>query len=161
MSNQDTSADALRDDLGEFSSIVCFKAVVVGVEDALGKRAAAVALKAAGRKRGHQIIESLDLAGRAPEPDTTQEMLSSALGVGGTRLCLVDQVDQDGSTFRVYTRETVCSAGEPQGSDRQCTYTLGAIHGAMEALYGVKLRGKHTVSVLRGGDHDIFEFEPR
>jgi hypothetical protein len=38
-------------ELGDFSSIVCFKAVVVGIEDALGEKVAAIALIAAGRIR--------------------------------------------------------------------------------------------------------------
>ncbi len=38
----------LRQTLGNFSSIVCFKAAIVGMEDALGERAAAIALIAAG-----------------------------------------------------------------------------------------------------------------
>ena len=43
----------LRPELGDFNSIICFRAVVVGREEALGERAAAVALKAAGRARVH------------------------------------------------------------------------------------------------------------
>ena len=38
----------LRPTLGDFSSIVCFKSAVVGIEDALGEKAAAIALIAAG-----------------------------------------------------------------------------------------------------------------
>ena len=151
-------SEELRPDLGNFSSIVCFKAVVVGVEQALGVRAAAVALKAAGRARGHQLAESLGLDGTNPEPEAAQKALFDALGPEGTRLCVVDKVEREDDVYRVHTRETICSAGEPQGSDRQCTYTLGAIHGAMESLYGVKLRGKHIDCVLRGGTHDVFEF---
>ncbi|HBY77432.1 MAG TPA: hypothetical protein DEG47_10655, partial [Cyanobacteria bacterium UBA11148] len=57
-----------------------------------------------------------------------------------------------------YTRETVCSAGEPQGSSRQCTFTLGAIQGFLEAFLGKRLRGIQTESVLRGGNYDILEY---
>ena len=149
----------LRPELGDFSSIVCFKAVVVGMEEALGEKTAAVALKAAGRKRGKNLVQSLGLAGSTADLSVVAASLNDAIGAKGTRLCAVDKIEQDGSVLRVYTRETVCSAGEPDGSKRECTFTLGAIHGAVEAVTGRKLKGKHTGSVLRGATHDIFEFD--
>jgi predicted hydrocarbon binding protein len=150
---------ALRPGLGDFSSIVCFKSVVVGMEEALGERTAAVALKAAGRKRGKQLVEKLGLTGAGGDLNTVAEQLNNAVGLNGTRLCVVDRIESENETIRVFTRETVCSAGEPQGAARECTFTLGAIHGALEAVTGRKLKGKQTGSVLRGQTHDIFEFE--
>ena len=44
--------NTLRAHLGDFNSIICFRAVVTGIEDALGPRAAMIALVAAGRTRG-------------------------------------------------------------------------------------------------------------
>lgn len=149
----------MRPDLGDFSSIVCFKAVVVGMEEALGEKTAAVALKAAGRKRGKNLVKSLGLEGASQDMDAVAKALDAAVGKAGTRLCAVDRIEEEGSAIRVYTRETVCSAGEPDGSKRECTFTLGAIHGAIEAVTGRKLKGKHTASVLRGGTHDVFEFD--
>lgn len=151
---------SIRPNLGDFSSIVCFKALVVGVEETLGSGAANVALKSAGRKRGHSLVASLGLTGAAPAPDAIAKALDAAIGVNGTRLCQVDAVERDGDNFVVRLSETVCSAGEPQGSDRQLTFTLGAVHGAIEALYNVKLRGKQTESVLRGGTHDVVTLTP-
>jgi predicted hydrocarbon binding protein len=150
---------ALRPELGDFSSIVCFKAVVVGMEEALGERTAAVALKAAGRKRGKNLVTSLGLAGTNPNLEDLSKALDNAVGAAGTRLCRVDKIEEDGEKLRVYTSETVCSAGEAPGAARECTFTLGAIHGALEAATGRKLKGKQTGSVLRGAGHDIFEFE--
>ncbi|MCB9760041.1 MAG: hydrocarbon-binding protein [Alphaproteobacteria bacterium] len=153
----------LRKELGDFSSIVCFRAVVTGMEDALGARAAAVALKAAGRKRGHDLVASLGLSGAGANGDfdAMQKKLHAALGEDGTRLCMIDRMAADGEDVIVHTRETICSADEPQGSSRECTYTLGAVHGAVEELTGRKFRGKQIGSVLRGQDHDIFRFTPR
>ncbi|MCB9766323.1 MAG: hydrocarbon-binding protein [Alphaproteobacteria bacterium] len=153
----------LRPALGDFSSIVCFRAVVTGMEDALGARAAAVALKAAGRKRGHDLVASLGLTGAGSSGDfeAMQQSLDQAVGVDGTRLCAIDHIEADGEDLIVHTRETICSADEPQGSSRECTYTLGAVHGAVEELTGRKFRGKQIGSVLRGQDHDIFRFTPR
>ncbi|MEZ4320317.1 MAG: hypothetical protein R3F61_22750 [Myxococcota bacterium] len=151
-----------RPTLGDFSSIVCFRAVVVGMEEALGKRAALVSLKAAGRLRGAQLVESLGLTGKGPDDSVAlAKALDDALGAQGTRLCYVPRVDRDGENFTVYLKETICSADEPMGSDRELSFTFGALHGAIEALYGVKLRGKQTGSVLRGQDFDIISLEPR
>jgi len=42
----------------------------------------------------------------------------------------------------------------------KCTYTMGAIWGAIESIMGKKMQAKHTESVLRGGSHDVFELTP-
>lgn len=150
----------LRQDLGDFSSIICFKAVVVGVEEALGEKTAAIALVAAGRQRGKKLAEDLHLVGKGAEMslEEVSEKVRYGLGKDGTRLCVVDQLVQEGDVYKVYTRETICSAGEPEGSSRQCTFTLGAIQGFLEAFLGKRLRGQHTESVLRGGSHDVLEY---
>jgi hypothetical protein len=157
------STTSLRPEIGDFSSIVCFKAVVVGMEDALGNMAAAISLKAAGRMRGAAVATALGFGTTETSLPEAQEALDKALGVRGTRLCAVDRIEQaagaDGAdVYRVYLRETICSAGEPQGSARELTFTLGAVHGALEVLLRRKLRGKQIGSVLRGQSHDIIEF---
>ncbi len=151
---------SLRPTLGDFSSIICFRALVTGTEEALGAAAAGVTLKAAGRKRGKVIVKSLGLSNSNPDPGKIVATLNAAIGADGTKLCIVDEVQRIGDGgFLVKLSETICSAGEPQGSERQLTFTLGAIHGAVEELYGVKIRGKQTESVLRGGKHDAITFE--
>ena len=52
-----------REDLGDFSSVVCFKAVITGVEDTLGKEAAGVVFTRAGKVRGKNLVNDLNLAG--------------------------------------------------------------------------------------------------
>ncbi|MBD2102212.1 hydrocarbon-binding protein [Leptolyngbya sp. FACHB-261] len=151
---------SVRQELGDFNSIVCFKALVVGIEDTLGKKAAAVGLIAAGRQRGKTIVEELNLAGKNADLSTLAQALNQAVGKQGTRLCIIRKIEAVGDVLRVYAAETVCSAGEPQGSDRQCTFTLGAVWGALEAALGQRYRGKHVESVLRGSDCDVFEFQP-
>ncbi|TYQ28459.1 hypothetical protein PseudUWO311_05600 [Pseudanabaena sp. UWO311] len=149
----------MRNELGDFSSIVCFKAVVVGTEEALGEKAAAIALISAGRNRGKQVAEQLGLTGKGIANAEIVPKLQAALGKDGTRLCIIDKIVESGETILAYCRETICSAGEPQGSPRKLTFTLGAVQGVLEKVTGKRLRGKQTESVLRGGSHDVIEFE--
>lgn len=152
--------NALRTELEDFSSIVCMKSVVTGVEEALGEKAAAIALITAGRKRGKNLAQELDLVGKGTTMtlQEIQDKANHAVGKEGTRLCIIDKVEQEGEIYKIYTRETICSFNESEGSSRECTYTLGAIQGFLEALLGKRLRGKQIASVLRGGTHDVLEF---
>ncbi len=152
--------NAERTELGNYSSVVCLKAIVVGVEEALGEKAAAIALISAGRQRGKTLAQELDLVNKSDvmSLEDIAVKVSHVLGKDGTRLCVVDKIEQDGDTYKVYTRETICSAGEDEGSPRQCTFTLGAIQGFLESFLNKRLRGKHTQSVLRGDDYDVLEY---
>jgi hypothetical protein len=151
-------ANDIRQELGDFSSIICFKALVVGIEEALGAKAAKIALITAGRQRGKSLAKSLGLSNQAADWAEVTQLLQNALGPDGTRLCLVNNILQDDETFKVYCQETICSALEKPGSDRNLGYTLGAIQGAIEEITGKRLRGKQIESVLRGSDHDVIEF---
>ncbi|NJL23471.1 MAG: hypothetical protein HC895_25875 [Leptolyngbyaceae cyanobacterium SM1_3_5] len=151
-------ATIIRSDLGNFSSIVCFKAVVVGVEEALGEKAAAIALIAAGRARGKQVAIQLSLTERNVSLAEMAPILNSILGKEGTRLCIIDRI-VEGENIKVFCRETICSAGEAEGSNRQLTYTLGAIQGVLEQLTRKRLRGKQVESVVRGSTHDVIAYE--
>jgi hypothetical protein len=152
-------ANQLRTELGDFSSIICFRALVTGTEEALGEKAAAIALIAAGRNRGKQVAEQLGLVGKGLEFTGIVDLLQAALGKDGTRLCIIDKIADTGESIKVYCRETICSAGEPQGSPRKLTFTQGAVQGVVESVTGKRLRGKQIESVLRGGSHDVVEFE--
>jgi hypothetical protein len=148
-----------RSELGQFSSIVCFKAIVTGAEEALGEKAAMITLIAAGRVRGKQLAAQLGIAGKGTSLQELVPLLQKALGKDGTRLCIVDKIEEIGESIKVYCRETICSAAEPQDSPRKLTFTLGAIQGVIEAVMGKRLHGKQTDSVLRGGSHDVIEYE--
>ncbi len=152
-------SNQLRSELGDFSSIVCFKAVVVGIEEALGEKAAAIALISAGRQRGKHVATQLGLTGTDLASENLIGVLQTALGKEGTRLCIIEKIVQTGESITVYCRETICSAGEPEGSPRKLTFTLGAIQGVLEQISGKRLRGKQIESVLRGSGHDVIEFE--
>lgn len=149
----------IRENLGSFSSIVCFKAVITGMEDALGEKATSIALISAGRSRGKQLAASLGLSRSSMDLGQVALLLDKAVGKEGTRLTAVNKIEKEGELIRVYCSETICSAGEEIGSPRKCTFSLGAIQGALEEITGYRLQGKHTESVLRGGQFDVFEFK--
>ena len=149
----------IRQELGDFSSIVCFKAAIVGIEEALGKKAATIALVAAGRQRGKGLAESLGLSGKPADWGEVTQLLQKALGREGTRLCLIHKITEEDEGFKVYCQETVCSSMELQGSSRVLSYTLGAIQGVLEEITGKRLRGHQIESVLRGGNYDVIAFE--
>jgi predicted hydrocarbon binding protein len=153
-----SNALSSRPTLGQFSSIVCFKAVITGMEEALGEKATAIALIAAGRTRGKNLVQSVGLSNSTTDWVTIADKLNQAVGANGTHLTAIDKIVEDGGKIKVYCSETICSAGEPQGSSRMCTFTLGAVWGAVSEITGKKLRGTHTESVLRGGSNDVFEF---
>ena len=111
-----------------------------------------------GRARGKNIAKELGLTDTSIPMDIVADKLTHALGKDGTRLCKVDKIVAEGDVIKVYTSETLCSAGEVEGSPRKCTFTLGAVWGAVEQVKGKRYQGKHTESVLRGGSNDVFEF---
>lgn len=116
---------------------------------------------AAGRSRGKQLARELGLSGIANDLNAIAATMNEVLGVRGTRLCIIDKIESAGrDRLLVYCRETVCSADEPQGSERQLSYTLGAVQGVLEEVTGKRLRGRQTASVLRGGTHDVVELTP-
>ncbi|MGB3756745.1 MAG: hydrocarbon-binding protein [Rivularia sp. (in: cyanobacteria)] len=150
----------LRNELGDFSSIICFKAAITGMEEALGEKATAIALIAAGRSRGKNLAKELGLSGTSLDWATIADKMDFALGINGTKLCKIDSIVEEADVIKVATAETLCSAGEPEGSPRKCTFTLGAVWGALEEITGKRLKGTHIESVLRGGSNDVFEFAP-
>jgi len=152
---------AMRENLGDYSSIVCLKALVVGLENILGENGARVNLVLAGRIRGQTLVRDLGLSNTEKPLAEWFMVIKNALGKNGTRLCELVRIEEDGDILRVYLSETVCSAGEEQGSARRLTFTLGAILGAVEEAIGKKFTAKQTGSVLRGQDYDIIDLQER
>ena len=152
---------AVRQDLGDFSSIVCLKAMIVGVEETLGVPTTESILIKAGRSRGNKVAHDLGVVGSSDALKDLEVKMNQAVGKQGTRLCKVEKIVTEGDMIKVYAAETVCSAGEPQGSPRRCSFTLGVVWGALEVVLDKRLNGKHTESVLRGSNYDVFEFTPK
>ncbi len=151
----------LRKELGDFNSIICFRALITGIEDALGPRAAMIALLSAGRARGRNLAKELGLSNATANYSEISDLMNSVLGIQGTRLCIIDRIESpEVNVLLVYCRETVCSADEAPGSSRELSYTMGAIQGVLEEVTGKRLRGKQVESVLRGGTHDVIQLTP-
>jgi predicted hydrocarbon binding protein len=150
----------LREELGDFGSIVFLKSILTGIEEAIGEKTAAIALISAGRNQGKNLVEELDLVnkGGTSSLEEIKEEINKILGKEGSRLCIIDKIEQEGRVYTVYAKETFCSSGEPKDSSRKCTYTLGIIQGFLEAFLGKRLRGKQIESVLQGGTHDVLEY---
>jgi len=149
----------LRPELGDFVSIIGFRALLNGLQEALGEKAAVIAAIAAGRARGKELAESLGLASIEPELDKATLLMQQALGINGTKLCLIDKIESVENGYRVYCREAACAAGQAQGYTGTLTFTLGAIQGTLESMMNKRLRGKQVESVGCGGTHDVVEFE--
>lgn len=148
----------LRKTLGDFNSIVCLKALVVGLENILGEGGAHANLILAGRIRGRNLVKDLGLSMTNKPLLEWSQLVKDTLGENGTKLCIIEKIEIDGDIIRTFLSETVCSAGEEQGSSRKVTFTLGAVQGAIEEITGKRLVGKQTGSVLRGQDYDIIDF---
>jgi predicted hydrocarbon binding protein len=69
----------------------------------------------------------------------------------------VEKVDEGEGKLRVHVREAVCSSGMPQGEPLICSYTLGAIWGAVEEVSGKRYQGKQVEFSTQGADHEVFE----
>ncbi len=150
----------VRPELGEMMSLLCFKAALIGVEDTLGEDGAAVVFIRAGKVRGNTVAQQANLVGSKAPVETLAAALDGLLGKTGTQLCRVVGAKHEGTQIIIDTLETVCSANEPQGSSRKCTFTLGAIWGALESVMDQRYLGEHTDCVLRGGATDRFVFTP-
>lgn len=144
-----------REQLGAFSSAKCLGSLVRNVVKCGG----ASILMQAGVGRGKEIADELQLTQGTYPDEKIASMLDAALGRDGTRLCIVDKVKQSPDKITVWSRETACSYLEPEGSERECLFTMGAFVGVFQVITGKRLRAKQIESVLRGSDHDTFELQ--
>lgn len=81
---------ATRPTLGPLMSLTCFQYLRVGTEE-VADRAPVVA---AGRTRGADLVKELGLIGSATDAARLHELLDAALGVNGTRLCLITSITE-------------------------------------------------------------------
>lgn len=151
---------AHRGTLGDFTSITCFKGLFTGLEDILGAEASSVVFIRAGRLRGQALVEDWGVGHLKISLEKLGHLLDATFGHDGTRLCVIHGVVPSGQNIVVNLTETICSVNEPARSVRRCTFTLGAVWGALEAITGNKFLAQQTGSVLAGDQFDQFTFTP-
>jgi len=151
----------LRKDLGDFNSIICFRAIITGLEHVMGKDATRGNLIRAGRLRGIEVANKLGLSKTDKPMSEWSALVADAIGKNGTRLCTIAKLEEEDGIYRVFLSDTICSADEEPGSTRELSFTQGAIQGAIEETTGHRLSGEQTGSVLRGDEYDIVEFKIR
>ncbi|MEO1559065.1 MAG: hydrocarbon-binding protein, partial [Cyanobacteria bacterium J06632_19] len=106
----------LRQELGDFVGITCFKAAIIGMEEELGEKTTAIALTAAGRNRGKNLAETLGLTGISADWDLITDKICSALGVNGTKLVKINKIVEGDGVIKVFTSEGLYSVDEPSSS---------------------------------------------
>ena len=144
-----------RPTLGNFMSLTCFQYLRVGTEE-VADRAPIVA---AGRKRGYDLIESLQLLGSSEDAGLIQSKLEEALGPKGTRLCLVKSIVQKSKgSYEVHLSEGACTAGQIS-STPICAFTLGVFIGALHAITNIPMRGHEVACVACGSKECIYVIE--
>jgi len=151
----------MRKELGDYNSIVCFRAVITGLESVMGTEAARGNLIRAGCIRGLQVIQDLGLNHTDKPIDEWSALVAAAVGEKGTRLCIIERLEEKDGVYHAYLSDTICSAGEEQDSERKLSFTQGAVQGTIEGATGHRLSGVQIGSVLRGDDYDIVEYKIR
>lgn len=145
-----------RTTLGQFMNLACFQYLRVGTEEVAGR----APIVAAGRKRGYDLIESLGLLGTTQDAAAIQNALAAALGVDGTRLCIVNSIAPTGNGgYTVKISEGACTAGQT-ASEPLCAFTMGVFVGALHGITGAQMRGKESVCSASGAETCVYEIEP-
>lgn len=145
-----------RPTLGPMMSLICFQYLRQGTEE-IADRTPVVA---AGRKRGTELIEQLGLRGSTTDCAKIHKLLDSALGVDGTRLCLVQSIKATpNGGYEVRITESACTAGQ-SSNEPLCAFTLGVFVGAIQALTDRTLRGRETACCTCGAPECVYVLEP-
>jgi len=149
-------SDVLRPTLGSLMSLTCFQYLRHGAEDAAGR----ALVVAAGRQRGYDLAEALGLLGMTADAEQIRQKLDNALGVDGTRLCLVHSVAPTAAGgFKVRIVEGACTAGVTS-QEPYCAFTLGVFTGAISAITGQRMIGRETECTAMGRPECVYLIEP-
>lgn len=146
---------AHRGALGDFTSIVCFQEAVRGLEDVLGPEGASVVLIRAGRLRGQSLVDDWGVGHLDLPIEKIGLLLDAALGHDGTRLCAVRGIAANPEMICVNVMETICAAGQRKDTELRCSFTLGAVWGALETLTGEQF-GDAQVLHRHEGEQFVF-----
>ncbi len=134
-----------RPTLGPFMSVVCFRYL----NDDAGELAGPAMIIDAGRQRGHDLIEEMGVMGSHQKAEDIQAELNKALGVDGTRLCLVKSITEQGDGYEVVVTEYPSP-----------TYTMGVLIGAISAISGTRMHATMKTQPGAGVEECVFHIEP-
>ena len=145
----------------EFNGLNFIRYVVMGLERIMGNEAAKSNLYRAGRIRGLEIINNLDLCLTSKPLSEWSSLFSQALSQDGTCVCSVKKVEYDEACYRVYLNKFIRSINEEQELKSLFSFTQGVIQGGLEALTGKRFSGVNMTSAELGGDVEFVEFKIR
>lgn len=145
-----------RSQLGPFMNAVCFQYLRINTEEVAGR----APIVAAGHKRGQDVVDNLGLRGKVTDPGTMHDILDSALGAEGTRLCLINSIKElGGGSYEVRLSEGACTMGQSVEVPI-CAFTLGVFVGAIAALTGQRMLGKETGCQACGDPQCVYVISP-
>ncbi|WP_246275515.1 hypothetical protein [Brasilonema bromeliae] len=150
----------LRPQLGDFVNVMDYKALLDGIEDNLGSKAAAVIISAAGRTYGKKIATALGASMESQDLPTILKRLNLCLGMEGTRLCMIEEVSQQENFIRVKVTEPVEMSGETGGSSRLCPFTLGILGGFIDQVMQRRHQARQVPVADQINLQTEFEFTP-
>lgn len=149
-------ADVTRPTLGSFMSMTCFQYLRVVAEETAGR----ALVISAGRKRGQDLVHELGLNNSAQDPDAIKTKLDAALGMEGTKLCIITSVTaKAGGGYEVRIKEGACTAGVT-ASEPHCAFTMGVFIGAVSALTGRTMVGKESECSAMGHAECVYQIDP-
>ncbi|KYC44230.1 hypothetical protein WA1_02315 [Scytonema hofmannii PCC 7110] len=154
------TSNTLRPMLGDFVNVIDFKALLDGIEENMGKKAAAIIISTAGRAYGKKIATMLGATAETQDLTTVLKKLNKSLGMEGTRLCVIDEVTQQEGFIRVTIVEPLEMCGENANSERLCPFTLGILGGFIDQILQKRHQGRQIAVAEQAGLQTEFEFTP-
>ena len=145
-----------RPKLGQSVHLVCFQYSCTIVNRLTGH----APIITASRARGNDAVEEHGLLNFTKDSGVMMEKLNGIFGEKGTRLCLIQSVTSkpnDGYTVKL--TECACSYGQ-SAEELACSYTLGVIIGAVQAITGVRMHGTETACQSCGADTCVYQIDP-
>jgi predicted ArsR family transcriptional regulator len=145
-----------RPKLGQSVHLVCFQYFCAIVDRLTGH----APIITASRARGNDAVEEAGLLNFTKDSGVILEKLNEVFGEKGTRLCLIQSVtSKPNGGYTIHLTECACSYGQ-KAEEPACSYTLGVIIGAVQAITGVRMQGVETACQSCGADTCVYEIAP-
>ncbi|MEM8531979.1 MAG: 4-vinyl reductase [Chloroflexota bacterium] len=150
------TANVDRPTLGNAVDVICFQYLCNIVSDLTGRSP----IIAASRARGYDAMNTAGFLGSTRDSTIMCEKLNSVLGPEGTHLCLIHTItNKPNGGYTVELSECACSYGQTS-IEPACSYTLGVIIGAVQAITNTRMQGRETECQSCGADTCIYEIDP-